>query len=38
LREEEPTRLQHVVTTNESLIEVPPSVRACECIALVKRA
>src|SRR5688572_26598581 len=37
LTKEEPTRLQHVVTTNESLIEVPPRVGAGECIPLCKR-
>jgi hypothetical protein len=38
LTKEEPTRLQHIVTTNESLIKVPPRVRAGECIPLCKRA
>jgi hypothetical protein len=38
LTKEEPTRLQHVVTTNESLIEVSPRVGAGEGIPLCKRA
>jgi hypothetical protein len=37
LTKEEPTRLQHIVTPNNPLIEVPPSVVTGEGIPLCKR-